>query len=96
MIAGDTLFVFGCGRCDLDGGDPEAMFETLKNLKSSLDKNTIILPGHDYSVKRESTIEEQITGNPFMHFGDLKKFVEYRMLTHDKIRVSPYDMISKI
>ena len=71
------------------------MFETLKNLKSSLDKNTIILPGHDYSVKRESTIEEQITGNPFMHFRDLKKFVEYRMLTHDKIRVSPYDMISK-
>ena len=71
------------------------MFETLKNLKSSLDKNTIILPGHDYSVKKESTIEEQITGNPFMHFQDINKFIEYRMHTHDKIRVSPYDAICK-
>ena len=96
LIAGDTLFVFGCGRCDMHGGNPEEMFETLKNLKSSLDKNTIILPGHDYSVKRESTIEEQITGNPFMHFQDLNKFVEYRMSTHDKIRISPYDAIHKI
>ena len=72
------------------------MFKTLKNLKSSLDKNTVILPGHDYSVRRESTIEEQITGNPFMHFQDLNKFVEYRMSVHDKIRVSPYDAIYEI
>jgi glyoxylase-like metal-dependent hydrolase (beta-lactamase superfamily II) len=80
----------------LHGGNPEEMFETLKNLKSSLDKNTIILPGHDYSVKRESTIEEEIAGNPFMHFQDLNKFVEYRMSAHDKTRVSPYDSIDKI
>ena len=25
LITGDTLFVFGCGRCDLAGGDPEQM-----------------------------------------------------------------------
>ena len=72
------------------------MFETLKNLKSSLDKNTIILPGHDYSVKKESTIQEQINGNPFMHFKDLNDFVKYRMFTHDKTRASPYDSVPKI
>ena len=27
LIAGDTLFVFGCGRCDLHGGSHEQMFE---------------------------------------------------------------------
>ena len=80
----------------MHGGDPEEMFQTLKNLKSSLDKNTIILPGHDYSVKRESTIGEEITGNPFMHFQDLNKFIEYRMSSHDKTRVSPYDAIYKV
>jgi len=88
-------FVFGCGRCDLHGGNPEEMFNSLKNLKETLDKDTIILPGHDYSVKRESTIKEQITGNPFMHFEDLSKFVEYRMSIHDKTRPSPYDMVYK-
>jgi len=31
-----------------------------------------------------------------MHFQDLNKFVEYRMSTHDKIRISPYDAIHKI
>ena len=29
LIAGDTLFVFGCGRCDLHGGNPEEMYHTL-------------------------------------------------------------------
>ena len=95
LIAGDTLFVFGCGRCDLHGGDPEEMFMTLKNLKSSLDEKTIILPGHDYSVKRSSTMNEQKSGNPFFHFDSLNKFVEYRMSLHDKIRNTPYDFIKK-
>ena len=81
--------------CYLHGGNPEEMFNSLKNLKETLDKDTIILPGHDYSVKRESTIKEQITGNPFMHFEDLSKFVEYRMSIHDKTRPSPYDMVYK-
>ena len=42
LIAGDTLFVFGCGRCDLHGGNPEEMFVTLKDIKTSLDPKTII------------------------------------------------------
>ena len=95
LIAGDTLFVFGCGRCDLHGGNPEEMFVTLKNLKDNLDNKTIILPGHDYSIKRESSLEEQIEGNPFMHFDNLNKFIDYRMIEHDKIREYPYKMVSK-
>ena len=68
---------------------------TLKNLKSSLDEKTIILPGHDYSVKRSSTMNEQKLGNPFFHFDSLDKFVEYRMSLHDKIRNTRYDFIKK-
>ncbi len=29
LVAGDTLFLDGCGRTDLPGGDPEAMYESL-------------------------------------------------------------------
>ena len=93
LIAGDTLFVFGCGRCDLHGGNPEEMFNTLKDIKISLDPKTIILPGHNYSIKRESTLQEEIQGNPFMKFNNLNKFIDYRMVLHDKVRHSPYGPI---
>ena len=90
LIAGDTLFVFGCGRCDLHGGNPEQMFESLKNLKNNFHKNTIIMPGHNYSIRRQSTLEEEINGNPFFSFNNLKDFVSYRMHDHDKTRQEPY------
>ena len=77
LIAGDTLFVFGCGRCDLHGGNPEEMYHTLKDIKNNLNNDTIILPGHDYSVKKTCTMHEQITGNPFMHFVNKKDFINY-------------------
>ena len=95
VITGDTLFVFGCGRCDLQGGDPEEMFSTLKKIGSELSRDTIIHPGHNYAEKNVSTVDEQLAGNPFMHFDDCEKFVEYRMHTHDRIRSTPYRAIAR-
>ena len=69
------------------------MFHTLSNIKISLKSNTIILPGHNYSVKKESTLKEEINGNPFMNFNDINRFVEYRMTIHDKVRTSPYSPV---
>ncbi len=90
IITGDTLFVFGCGRCDLQGGDPEQMFSTLKKMKTELDPETVIHPGHNYASKVTSQFSEQITGNPFLHFHESSDFVEYRMHIHDKTRHTPY------
>ena len=90
LIAGDTLFVFGCGRCDLHGGDPEQMFNSLKKLKNNLSMDTIIMPGHNYSIQRQSTLTEEIEGNPFFSFNNLNAFVQYRMHDHDKTRNEPY------
>ena len=95
LIAGDTLFVFGCGRCDLHGGNPEEMYHTLKDIKNNLDSETIILPGHNYSIKKQSSLKEEINGNPFMRFNNIDRFIEYRMTLHDKVRHSPYSPISK-
>ena len=95
LIAGDTLFVFGCGRCDLHGGNPEEMYHTLKDIKNNLDSETIILPGHNYSIKKQSSLKEEINGNPFMHFNNIDRFIEYRMTLHDKARHSPYSPIAK-
>lgn len=90
LITGDTLFVYGCGRCDLHGGDPAKMFDTLKNMKQHLDPDMVIHPGHNYSVTETTTLAEQFEGNPFMHFEDEAEFIHYRMHVHDKIRDEPY------
>ena len=96
LIAGDTLFVFGCGRCDLQGGDPEAMYQSLKRIRSELPGNTILHPGHNYAPAHPtSTMDAQCAGNPFLHFDTAEDFIEYRMHVHDRIRHTPYDAISK-
>ena len=95
IITGDTLFVFGCGRCDMKGGNPEHMFETLKNMKDRLPEDMLIHPGHNYSVTKTSTLGEQIEGNPFMHYEDEEAFINYRMHVHDKSRDEPYASLSK-
>ncbi len=95
LITGDTLFVFGCGRCDLRGGDPEVMYQTLKQMGERLPGETVILPGHNYAEKPSSTLEEQVKGNPFMHFDDSDRFIRYRMHYHDKHRDSPYGPVCK-
>lgn len=96
LIAGDTLFVFGCGRCDLAGGDPEQMFQTLKKMKRELPASTILHPGHNYAPQSPtSTMKDQCQGNPFLHFDKPEEFVEYRMHVHDKIRDTPYHAVSR-
>ena len=96
LIAGDTLFVFGCGRCDLSGGDPEQMFHTLKKMKTGLAASTTLHPGHNYAPQAPtSDWDTQCHGNPFLHFDKPADFVKYRMHVHDKIRDTPYGSVTK-
>ncbi len=95
LITGDTLFVFGCGRCDLAGGDPEQMYDTLRRLATGLPAGTVIHPGHNYAEKPVSTLAEQKAGNPFLHFDDPAAFVHYRMHEHDRIRHTPYHPVPR-
>ncbi len=95
LITGDTLFVFGCGRCDLAGGDPEQMYTTLRKMGEELPATTLILPGHNYAIKETCSMQEEVEGNPFMHFEHSNDFVQYRMHDHDRTRHSPYEAIPK-
>jgi len=62
LISGDTLFLDGCGRTDLPGSDAEKMYESLQ-LLDSLPAETIIYPGHRYSVPPSETLAEVRTHN---------------------------------
>lgn len=55
LIAGDTLFLEGCGRTDLPGSDPEAMYHSLQNL-AGLPDSTVVFPGHQYSQPSRATL----------------------------------------
>lgn len=55
LIAGDTLFLQGCGRTDLPGSDPAAMYDSLQRL-AALPEDTVIYPGHRYSVASTGTL----------------------------------------
>lgn len=49
LISGDTLFLDGCGRTDLPGSDPEAMYESLTTRLDKVPDSAILFPGHQYS-----------------------------------------------
>ena len=50
LISGDTLFLDGCGRTDLPGSDPNEMYRTLTQRLAGVSDDTVLFPGHLYSV----------------------------------------------
>ncbi len=94
LITGDTLFVFGCGRCDLPGGDSVALYHSLQMLTTTLPPETRIYPGHNYSSQPTSTLAEEIVGNPFLQCNDVTDFIPYRMVQHDRERNAPYGPVT--
>lgn len=79
LVAGDTLFLDGCGRCDMPGGDAEIMYGTIYNRLMKLPKNTIIHPGHNYHHLHCDSLENQMKTNPYMKCANLHEFVKNRM-----------------
>jgi glyoxylase-like metal-dependent hydrolase (beta-lactamase superfamily II) len=50
LVAGDTLFLDGCGRTDLPGGDAAALYESLHGPLARVPDSAILYPGHMYSA----------------------------------------------
>lgn len=49
LVSGDTLFLDGCGRTDLPGGDPEALYRSLNLTLARVSDDAVLFPGHQYS-----------------------------------------------
>ncbi|MBI2799198.1 MAG: MBL fold metallo-hydrolase [Gammaproteobacteria bacterium] len=78
LVAGDTLFVNGCGRVDLPGSDPDAMYRTLTGTLSNLDDDVVLYPGHDYGPTQISTMAEQRRSNVYLRFRTLEDWQRLR------------------
>ena len=56
LVSGDTLFLDGCGRTDLPGGDPREMYRSLTDRLAKIPDNTLVFPGHMYSAAGVATM----------------------------------------
>lgn len=56
LVSGDTLFLEGCGRTDLPGGDPAALYHSLHDRLSKVPDNAILFPGHLYSAEPSASM----------------------------------------
>ncbi len=74
LVAGDTLFLQGCGRVDLPGGDAEQMYYTLTQRLSQLPDDMLLLPGHAYGGERAPLGEVRRT-NPTLQTRTLQSFL---------------------
>jgi glyoxylase-like metal-dependent hydrolase (beta-lactamase superfamily II) len=76
LLAGDTLFLGFCGRCDLPGSDPKQLFESLNRVIGKLPGETVLYPGHNYSTRgANSTLKEERTQNRFLSAHTLGDFL---------------------
>ena len=62
LLSGDVLFAGSIGRCDLPGGDWEAMQASLASVILPMADDTIVLPGHGPST----TIGRERASNPYL------------------------------
>ncbi len=76
LVAGDTLFLNGCGRVDLPGSDPRAMYESLETLKR-LPDDTTLYPGHLYSPEGHDSMGDQKRTNPYLRASGVDVFLSF-------------------
>lgn len=77
VATGDTLFVGECGRTDLPGGDPSAMYDSLLGRVMALDDALVVLPGHDYGVTPTSTIGREKKENYVLQPRTREQFIRF-------------------
>ena len=58
LVSGDTLFLEGCGRTDLPGGDPAELYRSLTEKLAKVPDDTVLFPGHLYSAEPSATMSE--------------------------------------
>jgi glyoxylase-like metal-dependent hydrolase (beta-lactamase superfamily II) len=57
LVAGDTLFLEGCGRTDFPGGDSDEIFRSLQKI-AQLPGDPTVFPGHWYSLEPSASLSE--------------------------------------
>ena len=73
LVAGDTLFLEGCGRTDFPGGDSDEIFRSLQKL-AQLSGDPTVFPGHWYSVEPSASLSEVKRSNYVYRVANLEQW----------------------
>ena len=76
LVAGDTLFLDGCGRTDLPGGNPGDLYTSLQTL-ASLPAATIVCPGHQYSALPTANLGDVVSTNHVFRPSSQQQWLEW-------------------
>lgn len=71
LVSGDTLFLQGCGRVDLPGGDIDEMYRTITQKLSQLPDGMVLYPGHAYGGEH-AEMKSVRASNQMLHVHDLQ------------------------
>jgi glyoxylase-like metal-dependent hydrolase (beta-lactamase superfamily II) len=74
LISGDTLFLSGCGRVDLPGGNKEQLFESLSTKLATLPPDTVLYPGHNYDDAPHAALSDVRRRNPYLQASTLAEW----------------------
>ncbi|MEM7203778.1 MAG: MBL fold metallo-hydrolase [Planctomycetota bacterium] len=66
LVAGDTLFLDGCGRTDLPGGDPRQLYRSLTDKLAKVPDDTTLYPGHWYAADPCGSLGATRRSNPVL------------------------------
>jgi glyoxylase-like metal-dependent hydrolase (beta-lactamase superfamily II) len=64
LIAGDTLFLQGCGRTDFPGGDAKQLYRSLTDRLMQIPDDAVLYPGHAYDPRPSASMGEMRLSNP--------------------------------
>ena len=70
LVSGDTLFLQGCGRVDLPGGDADEMYYTLTQRLAALPAHLTLYPGHAYGG-HHAPLDDVRRENQYLQVRDL-------------------------
>ncbi len=75
VFTGDALLIEACGRTDFQSGNAATLYDSIHNKLFSLPNETLVYPGHDYSGRTISSIQQEKQRNP--RLGDNKPKDEF-------------------
>ncbi len=63
LVAGDTLFLQGCGRTDFPGGDKDEIYRSITERLAKIPDSTVLYPGHLYAPEPCASMGETRKSN---------------------------------
>lgn len=73
LVAGDTLFLEGCGRTDFPGGDSDEIFRSLQKI-AQLPGDPTVFPGHWYSLEPSASLSQVKRSNYVYRVSNLEQW----------------------